>query len=45
MSENKKPHEQITDKNNGLTSAQEVTYPNDFKRADEAEKEEKEKKN
>ncbi|SDI35341.1 YfhE-like protein [Alteribacillus persepolensis] len=35
--ENKKPpHKQITNKSNGLSSTQEVTYPSDYKRADEA---------
>ncbi|WP_083034368.1 YfhE family protein [Sporosarcina ureae] len=41
MSENKQPHKTLTDKNNGLSSAQEVLYAKDYKRADKAtEKEE-----
>lgn len=36
MTENKKPHETLTDKNNNLSSAQEVEYANDFKKADKA---------
>ncbi|WP_240374701.1 YfhE family protein [Bacillus piscicola] len=34
MAEEKAPHKQITDKNNGLSSAQEVIYPHEFKKAD-----------
>ncbi len=30
------PHQQMTMKDNGLTSTQEVLYPSDFKRADKA---------
>ncbi|PIC57295.1 MULTISPECIES: YfhE family protein [Sporosarcina] len=36
MSENKQPHKTLTDKNNGLSSAQEVLYAKDYKRADKA---------
>ncbi len=36
MTENKQPHETLTDKNNNLSSAQEVEYANDFKKADKA---------
>lgn len=40
----KEPHEQMTDKNNNLSAAQEVTYAKDFTKADKAvnQKEEKE---
>ncbi|SFE70153.1 YfhE family protein [Alteribacillus iranensis] len=34
MADEKAPHKQMTDRNNGLSSTQEVRYPNDFKRAD-----------
>ncbi|WP_088007332.1 YfhE family protein [Indiicoccus explosivorum] len=47
MADKKQPHEKMTDKNNGLSDTQEVLYPDDFKKADEAErqkqKEDKEK--
>lgn len=36
MSEEKQPHETLTDKNNGLSSAQEVLYAEEFKKADKA---------
>ncbi|MFP3919683.1 YfhE family protein [Lysinibacillus telephonicus] len=36
MKEQKKPHEQLTTKDNGLTSTQEVLYRKEFKRADKA---------
>ncbi|WP_301109125.1 YfhE family protein [Sporosarcina sp.] len=36
MSENKQPHKTLTDKNNGLSSTQEVLYAKDFKKADKA---------
>ncbi|PIC64249.1 YfhE family protein [Sporosarcina sp. P13] len=36
MSEKKEPHKTLTDKNNGLSSAQEVLYAKDFKKADQA---------
>ena len=35
MSEKKPPHEQLTDKNNGLSSAQEVLYQEEYKKADQ----------
>lgn len=34
----KEPHEQMTDKNNNLSAAQEVEYAKDFTRADKAVK-------
>lgn len=40
MSEKKPPHEQMTDKNNGLTSAQEGSYQQVFNKADKTAKEE-----
>lgn len=39
MSEKKPPHEQLTEKNNGLSSMQEVLYQEDFKKADQATEE------
>ncbi|WP_153731060.1 YfhE family protein [Sporosarcina obsidiansis] len=36
MSEKKPPHKTLTEKNNGLSSAQEVHYAEDFKKADKA---------
>lgn len=39
MSEKKQPHEQLTEKNNGLSSMQEVLYQEDFKKADRATEE------
>lgn len=44
MSGKKPPHEQLTDKNNGLSSAQEVLYQEEYKRADKAAKNEKDNK-
>lgn len=41
MSEKKPPHKQMTDKNNGLSSAQEVLYQEEFKKADKVAKSEK----
>lgn len=38
LSEEKKPHKTLTDKNNGLSSAQEVLYVKDFKKADKVAK-------
>ncbi|REB10118.1 YfhE family protein [Sporosarcina sp. BI001-red] len=38
MTEKKEPHEMLTEKNNGLSSAQEVEYANDFKKADNSTK-------
>lgn len=40
MEEKKEPHEMMTEKANGLSSTQEVIYPKDFKKADNAAKEE-----
>lgn len=40
MSENKQPHETLTDKNNGLSATQEVLYAKDFKKADKATEQE-----
>lgn len=34
MSKKNAPHNPMTQKNNGLSSAQEVTYNDEFKRAD-----------
>ncbi|MGM9968744.1 MULTISPECIES: YfhE family protein [unclassified Rummeliibacillus] len=36
MKDGKLPHQQLTTKDNGLTSMQEVTYRKEFKRADSA---------
>ena len=44
MSEKKPPHEQMTDKNNGLSSAQEVLYQEEYKKADKVAKNEKDSK-
>ena len=41
---NKRPHEQLTTKYNGLTSMQEVLYRREFKRADKAVSRGREKK-
>ncbi|QUW21965.1 YfhE family protein [Sporosarcina sp. Marseille-Q4063] len=41
MNEKKAPHERMTEKNNGLSSTQEVTYQKEFKKADNAVKNEK----
>lgn len=41
MSEKKPPHERMTERNNGLSSAQEVLYAEEFKKADNATKNEK----
>lgn len=43
MTEKREPHERMTDKNNGLTSAQEVLYNEEFDKADKAAKSEKKK--
>ncbi|MER2060621.1 MAG: YfhE family protein [Niallia sp.] len=40
MSEKKPPHERMTEKNNGLSSTQEVLYQEEFKKADKAAKNE-----
>ena len=45
MADRKLPHEQLTTKDNGLTSMQEVLYRKEFKRADKtAEKNKQHKK-
>ncbi|PIC70550.1 YfhE family protein [Sporosarcina sp. P18a] len=44
MSENKQPHKTLTDKNNGLSSTQEVLYDKEFKRADQATEQDNKKK-
>lgn len=41
MSEKRPPHQQLTDKNNGLSSTQEVLYQEEFKKADKVAKNEK----
>ncbi|MFD1032156.1 YfhE family protein [Metaplanococcus flavidus] len=41
MADNKQPHEKLTDDNNGLKSAQEVHYSEDFKKADKAGEEQR----
>jgi len=41
MNEKKPPHEQMTVKNNGLTSEQEVLYQEEFKKADKVGEQEK----
>ncbi|WJY28395.1 MULTISPECIES: YfhE family protein [Sporosarcina] len=43
MEEKKQPHETLTDKNNELSSAQEVEYASDFKKADRAAEQEDKK--
>ncbi len=40
MNEKKPPHEQLTDENNGLSSAQEVLYQEEYKKADKVAKNE-----
>ena len=44
MSEKRPPHMQMTDKNNGLSSAQEVLYQEEYKKADKVAKSEKNNK-
>lgn len=34
LSESKQPHKTLTDKNNGLSAAQEVLYAEDYRKAD-----------
>ena len=41
MNKKREPHERMTDKNNGLSSTQEVLYNEEFKRADNAAKDDK----
>ncbi len=43
MSDKKPPHEQMPDKNNGLSSMQEVLYQEEYKRADAVKEQEKKK--
>ncbi|MFB4162938.1 YfhE family protein [Alteribacillus sp. JSM 102045] len=45
MDEKKPPHKQMTDKSNGLSNTQEVLYPKEFKKADEAYQQEEETTN
>ncbi|MCH4826442.1 MAG: YfhE family protein [Planococcus sp. (in: firmicutes)] len=45
MSSEKEPHEKLSDKDLDLTSAQEVHYNEDFKKADKAAKEDDQQKN
>lgn len=45
MTDKQQPHEQMTEKNNGLTSTQEVLYDEEFQRADHVGKNEKKQKN
>ena len=45
MSEKRTPHERMTDKNNGLSSTQEVLYQREFKKADNAANNEKKSQN
>lgn len=45
MTEKKEPHEMMTEKNNKLSSAQEVEYVDDFKKADKATKNTNKRKN
>jgi hypothetical protein len=44
MNQKKEPHERLTEKNNGLSSTQEVLYAKEFKSADKAAKEDGNKK-
>ena len=43
MKNQRPPHEQLTTKDNGLTSTQEVLYQKEFKHADKAVKNRKQK--
>ncbi|MEK5069973.1 YfhE family protein [Sporosarcina sp. FSL K6-1508] len=46
MTEKKPPHEQLTEKNNELSSEQEVLYQEEYKKADKvAENENKDREN
>lgn len=45
MTDKRQPHEHMTEKNNGLTSAQEVLYDEEFQKADQAGKKENKEKN
>ncbi|MGN7386179.1 YfhE family protein [Sporosarcina sp. SAFN-015] len=44
MNQKKEPHERLTERNNGLSSTQEVLYTKEFKSADKAAKEDENKK-
>ena len=44
VTEKRPPHERMTDKNNGLSSTQEVLYDEEFNKADAATKNKKEEK-
>lgn len=44
MKDRKPPHEQLTVKDNGLTSTQEVLYHEEFKRADQRTKKDDKRK-
>lgn len=41
MTKKKPPHEQLTDKNNGMSSTQEVLYQDEYRKADKVTKKEK----
>ncbi len=45
MKRNKRSHEMLKEKYSGLSSAQEVLYMNEFKRADKAAERSEERKN
>lgn len=45
MTKREAPHKKMTEKSNGLSSAQEVLYQEEFKRADHVAKGEKQKQN
>lgn len=44
LDKNKEPNKQMTEKNNGLSSAQEVLYQDDYNKAASATKDEKDDK-
>lgn len=44
VSEDKQPHKTLTDKNNGLSAAQEVLYADDYKEADKNTKKDNQQK-
>lgn len=43
MKQKREPHERLTERNNGLSSTQEVLYAKEFKSADKAAKEDENK--
>jgi YfhE-like protein len=45
MTEKKPPHEQLTDRNNGLSSTQEVLYQEEYRKADKAAKNDEKNRN